>query len=188
MTIFTYPQNAGGGNWVWVVITPNYLPHGFSNKYIDNFHLTYHIPQYYKNVIMAPPRKYTCPKKLQKLVDAYFKQCDDNNDPYTVTGLALALDTSRHQLAEWSHQNDNPISPVIKRAKRKIVSRIEKMLVGGRTNVAGLIFWLKNIDNWADTKQVEHTGRIDHAHIVAKLDTRMNSALGIEVIEADEDD
>ena len=43
---------------------------------------------------MGMTPKYKTPEAMQKKIDAYFVQCDEEKKPYTVTGLTLALDFS----------------------------------------------------------------------------------------------
>ena len=37
------------------------------------------------------PLKFESPEEMQKFIDIYFKECDDNDEYYTITGLTLAL-------------------------------------------------------------------------------------------------
>ena len=47
------------------------------------------------------PRKFQSVEELQRLIDAYFDECDTNEELPTVTGLALALGTSRRLLCNY---------------------------------------------------------------------------------------
>ena len=40
---------------------------------------------------MSRPRKYKTVQEMQKAIDNYFMQCDVEEKPYTVVGLAIAL-------------------------------------------------------------------------------------------------
>ena len=44
---------------------------------------------------MGRPLKYKSAKLLQEKIDEQFKYCDENNKPYTITGLAVFLDVDR---------------------------------------------------------------------------------------------
>jgi DNA-binding XRE family transcriptional regulator len=90
--------------------------------------------------------------------------------PYTITGLALALDTSRETLIDYENGNrdipeDDPrydpsvekFSDTIKRAKLKVQNFAELYLYEGK-NVTGAIFNLKNNHNWRDRSEVEEFG------------------------------
>ena len=67
------------------------------------------------------PRKFQSAEELQKQINAFFKECDDNKELPTVTGLALALDTSRTLLCNYEKEPN--FANIIKRAK----SLIEKV-------------------------------------------------------------
>lgn len=50
---------------------------------------------------MARPLKYTDTKQVQKIIDDYFTDCDNRNAPYTLIGLANALDVNRITLYRY---------------------------------------------------------------------------------------
>lgn len=96
------------------------------------------------------PPKWETPEQLQKEIDKYFEECKKNNEPLTITGLALALDTYRDVLMDY--QNKDEFSNTIKRAKQIIENAYEKRLIqNGRS---GDIFALKNF-GWVDKQEVE---------------------------------
>ena len=70
-------------------------------------------------------KKYTDEDILQKKIDDYFKKCDKKNKPYTMTGLANALDIDRKTLFNYS--KDELFSPLIKKAKAKVEEQLEDM-------------------------------------------------------------
>lgn len=103
---------------------------------------------------MARPYKYTSAEELQKLVDEYFLMCDEKKKPYTITGLALALDSSRQTLLEYEKESPPDradYSYIIKRAKLLVENYAEELLLteGG----SGPIFALKNA-GWKDRTEV----------------------------------
>ena len=54
---------------------------------------------------MARPfgtRKYESVGELQSVIEEYFDFCDENEKPYTMSGLALALGISRQTLINYS--------------------------------------------------------------------------------------
>ena len=59
------------------------------------------------------PKKYKSVKLMKEKIDMYFEMCDEKNEPYTVTGLCLALDICRDTLLEYS--KDKLFSDTIKR-------------------------------------------------------------------------
>jgi hypothetical protein len=121
------------------------------------------------------PPKYKTAKELQEKIDAYFDSCwidkvtevtdkegictmstvRYQNRPYTVAGLALALDLCRDTLAEYVKAGQ--FSDIIKKAKLKIEMNVEELLLEGK-NAAGPIFWLKNHAAYRDKQEMEHTG------------------------------
>lgn len=77
--------------------------------------------------------------------------------PYTITGVALALNTSRRTLLDYESKDDE-ISHTIKGAKDKCEQFAEQMLFTAN-NVTGSIFNLKNnYDSWKDKTEQENTG------------------------------
>ena len=108
---------------------------------------------------MVRPRKYT-PSQAQKLIDGFFNHCDHAEKPYTVTGLAVALDTSRQSLCEWVERGDE-LGAVVERAKTRVEHYLEELLLTAR-NPVGTIFALKN-HGWSDRQQLEASGNLDIA-------------------------
>ena len=106
---------------------------------------------------MGRPRKYTA-SQAQKLTDEYFQTCQDTKTPCTITGLALALDTNRQSLCNWTEQPDE-LGAVIKRAKDRVENYVEELLLSSR-NPAGSIFWLKNF-GWSDRQELNLSGGMD---------------------------
>ncbi len=110
------------------------------------------------------PLKFQSVKELQQKIDEYFRQCllnkqiDTNgishHEPFTITGLALALDTTRKTLMEYEEKDE--FSNAIKLAKTKVEAYAERKLFTG--SATGPIFALKNY-GWKDTSQQEISGR-----------------------------
>ena len=93
------------------------------------------------------PLKFETVELLQKKIDAYF--ADTPKDEWTITGLALALDTSRKVLCEY--EDDRPeFSNSIKRSKLIVENGYEIDLK--KSGRAGTIFALKNFD-WTDKNE-----------------------------------
>lgn len=118
------------------------------------------------------PLKFKTVEELQKKIDAYFDSCweereekDGNGDvfkrykvqitPYTITGLALALDTTRETLMDYEEKDG--YSDTIKMAKLRCQNFAEQQLFTGK-NAAGPIFALKNY-GWRDKIENELTGK-----------------------------
>lgn len=139
------------------------------------------------------PLKIATVEELQAKIDAYFAECDPHivdgialvkdektneliegtikrftdQKPYTVTGLAVFLDTSRETLMEYSERPE--FVDTIKAAKDKIHSYAEQSLWTAR-NAAGPIFNLKNNWGWKDKSEVDQnlSGKLTIADLVVK--------------------
>jgi hypothetical protein len=149
------------------------------------------------------PLKFQSVEELQAKIDQYFKSCwrqkidmwgnpifakDKDGKktdepvmvqfiPYTITGLAVALDTYRDVLLDYeSGKYDDPekaddlndqFSNTIKRAKERCHGYAEESLFIGK-NPTGAIFNLKNNYGWQD-KTVVETDPKDSGGIMDKL-------------------
>lgn len=98
---------------------------------------------------MARPLKFQSVEELQTAIDAYFAQCLLDNEPLTVTGLALALDTTRQTLINYEEREE--FLDAIKKAKTRVENYAEKRLFS--SNATGAIFALKNFD-WTDKQTI----------------------------------
>lgn len=94
-------------------------------------------------------------EQIYSAVMAYFTDVKNNKKQPSMTGLALSLGITRSDLLSASN-NDPQIQSIVNRAKMIIVDYVEQALLSGRPPV-GLIFWLKNNDNWVDKTEVAHT-------------------------------
>ena len=107
-------------------------------------------------------RKFESAEELRERIDAYFSDCDVQKKPYTITGLALALDTNRQTLLRYEHEyDDQEIADLIRQAKARCESDVENRLLTGKGSPAGAIFWLKNNAGWRDQTDVQVSGGID---------------------------
>lgn len=104
------------------------------------------------------PLKFKSVEELQEKIDNFFKTCDEKKEPYTMTGLALALDTSRNVLL--TYENKDEYSNSIKKARNKCEAYAEKCLFSNKASTAGVIFNMKNNYGWADKNITEHQGDI----------------------------
>lgn len=105
------------------------------------------------------PKKYTEVEIMQQKIDKYFEGCNKSNEPYTVTGLCLALDICRDTLAEYAKKEE--FSDTIKKAKLKVENYLERHLITD-SSTTGIIFNLKNNFGWTDKQQLEHSGNINN--------------------------
>jgi len=97
------------------------------------------------------PPKYETDEQLSVMVDDFFDECDLNEEPYTITGLGLAIGLDRHQLISYGKKEE--FYHTVKKAKQKCENFAEKRLFTGQPT--GAIFALKNY-GWKDQQQIDH--------------------------------
>jgi len=108
------------------------------------------------------PRMFNTVEEMQVLIDRYFQDCKKDNEPLTITGLALALGfTSRQAVMNYEGFTDNNgrmFLDTIKTAKLRIENAYEKRNIeNGR---GGDIFALKQFD-WTDKQEIKHSGEMN---------------------------
>ena len=102
------------------------------------------------------PKKIKSAAEFKRLADAYFAQCDEDDEPYTVTGLILGVGLTSHQsLAEYSKYKG--FTETVRAARMKVEQSYEKSLRS--TAATGSIFALKSMHGWRDVISNEHTGK-----------------------------
>ena len=94
------------------------------------------------------PLKFQSVEHLQTLIDKYFEECDLNNEPYTITGLACALDVDRCTLVRYQERDE--FCNTIKKAKRKVEKQFEERSLQGKYNPTIAIFLMKNNFGYQD--------------------------------------
>lgn len=94
------------------------------------------------------PMKFKSVEAIQPLIDKYFEDTPDER--LTITGLALALDTSRETLMDYEGRDE--FSDTIKKAKNRIQESYEVSL--RKRGNAGDIFALKNF-GWKDKQETD---------------------------------
>ncbi len=100
------------------------------------------------------PRRFDSAEEMQEAIDKYFAKCDEEDRPYTVTGLAYALGTTRKTLLDYQNKYEEEFCNTINRAKTKIEMYAEEQLYRTKGSVNGVKFNLTNNFNWQD-KQVQ---------------------------------
>ena len=93
------------------------------------------------------PLNWKTVEELQPLIDKYFDDCIKDKEPFTITGLALALKTGRETLLDYEHKRGDKFSDAIKEAKLRCQNYAEKYLYSGK-QVAGAIFNLSANYKW----------------------------------------
>ena len=107
------------------------------------------------------PRILQSPEQLDALVDEYVRQCRDNDEPLTLTGLILHVGLSSRSALD-NYESRPGFLDSVKRAKLLIENGYEVDL-RKTGNPAGSIFALKNM-GWSDRQEVEFRG------VLARLD------------------
>lgn len=105
------------------------------------------------------PKAYKEVEEMKNKIEKYFIECDIKEEPYTITGLCIALDICRDTLSEYMKKEE--FSDTIKKAKLKVENYLEKHLITD-SSTTGIIFNLKNNFGWSDKQQVEHSGNINN--------------------------
>ena len=101
------------------------------------------------------PKKYNSVEELEKKVNQYFLNCDIEGKPYTMTGLAIALDMDRRSLLNYRKEAAyEKFFPIIKKARDKVEESLERKLLTDST-VTGVIFNLKNNFDWKDKQEID---------------------------------
>lgn len=118
------------------------------------------------------PFKYKTAIALKKRIDMYFKLCDDNGVPYTLSGLALALGMTRETLLRYETYEYYGFGDIVGKAKTRIENFAEQRLFGNK-NCIGAIFALKNnFPGWIEKQETKVTGPLgsilDQIHATSK--------------------
>lgn len=108
------------------------------------------------------PLKFKSNKELQEKVDAYFKWADDNNHPYTITGLALYLDCDRQQIINAEKRPE--FFYTIQRARDRIQAENEEKTMMGKYNTAFMIFSFKNNYKWSDRQDINVNAEVNNPY------------------------
>lgn len=122
------------------------------------------------------PLKFKTVKILQTKIDKYFKECEEKGKPLTITGLAVALNTTRETLLDYENYHKK-YSDTIKKAKQICQRYVDEYLFTGK-NTAGAIFNLLNNYGWKQKTEIDHTSKgekIDSFNFVKPNDTDNNT-------------
>lgn len=120
------------------------------------------------------PVKYDSPEKMQELIDAYFKKCDEATAhtiigkgesqlaielpsplPYTIEGICYALGMTRQSLLNYSEKDE--FFDIIKDAKDKVLENLSVRALQGTNHAAVSIFMMKNNYGYRDQQDVTVT-------------------------------
>ncbi len=116
-------------------------------------------------------RKLNNVQELKVKIDDWIADCKSTDTPMTKSGLCLHLNISKDTLNAYLHSTstdttvyskseiDGKLHPVsvpdlLKRAVLAIENSLERRMISGKGNVAGIIFDLKNNHGYADKSEV----------------------------------
>jgi len=131
---------------------------------------------------MGRPLKFKTVKELQQKIDAYFESCWEDTEegkkmirPLTITGLALALDTTRDTLLDYEEKDG--FSDTVKKAKQRVENFAEEQLfINPRT--AGIIFNMVNNWGWQNKQETKQEVTIeDKTDVKERLIYRINEVV-----------
>lgn len=135
-----------------------------------------------ENCKCGHPLKFKTPAILQAAVDNYFESCWEEKPvkvgkknvmdrvqvrPYTITGLAMSLDTNRESLLNYAERDG--YKEIIESAKLKIHNFVEEYLFTGK-NPHAAMFNLKNNYGWKDESTLNNklTGALSLGEVIRK--------------------
>ena len=99
------------------------------------------------------PLKFQNVAELQSTIDGYFQSCIAEDEPFTITGLCIALDCDKETIRNYKEREE--FSSSINRAYKLCEHYAEKQIFKAK-NPAGAIFALKNY-GWSDKQEIDHT-------------------------------
>jgi hypothetical protein len=102
-------------------------------------------------------RIWKTPEELKRRVNKYFKDCIAFGRPFTTSGLALSLGTSRRTLLNYKDKYNYEFHSIIQAAKQLCETYAEESLFMN-SSAAGVIFNLKNNHQWIDEQTIKHSG------------------------------
>ncbi len=139
------------------------------------------------------PPKYKTKEEMQEKIDEYFESCyrpvilfnkdvmkyvtvkDEEGNvikeqyrPFTVTGLADALDMTRQSLLNYS--NNEEFFDTIMRAKRKCELYAEERLYDKNGNKGAMFSLANNFENWKNKQEVDANINATNIHVTLEDD------------------
>lgn len=104
------------------------------------------------------PKLYNSKEEMQDIIDAYFSLCNQLERPYTMSGLANALNMSRQSLINYS--KDEEFFDTIKKARAEVEQQLEENALMGKANSTFTIFNLKNNYGWRDSVEINNQNEL----------------------------
>lgn len=94
--------------------------------------------------------------------------------PYTISGMAAALNMSRETLLQYG--KDERFAEIVERAKRFVEQSTEEILLSGQSQ-KGAAFSLKNNFGWRDTSEVKNDTTVQMSEEDRALLQKVNGLL-----------
>jgi len=105
---------------------------------------------------VGPKLKFESSYILGEIINNYFDECDESEEPYTISGICLACGFTKNTFQVYGRKG--PHVHIIEQARLIIQNQLEKALRGpGRA--AGSIFTLKQF-GWSDRQDINMNQRI----------------------------
>ncbi len=101
------------------------------------------------------PKAFKNVEEVKEKINDYFNYCEEEEKPYTMSGLAYYLEISRQTLVNYSNKDE--YFDTIKKARDKVQMQLEENALSNKANPTFTIFNLKNNFDWKDKMEVEKT-------------------------------
>lgn len=116
--------------------------------------------------VFRRPLLFKSKAKLEKKIEKFFKDCKKKKKVATITGLAVALDTSRETLLNYEKREE--FFDTIQRAKQIIEAETEQKLFSAYTN--GAKFSLtNNFKRWSERVEIGGDDKVNKDNEIKSL-------------------
>ena len=115
--------------------------------------------------MVGRPRKYNTPEEMQEAIDAYFEECDEQENHVPLLGeIAYKLGfASRQSLYDYLQREE--FSYIISRIKLKCENELNQAALQGKANPAIAKLNLATNYGYSDKNQVEHSGQTEIVYL-----------------------
>jgi len=142
----------------------------------------------------GPRRKVDNVAMLQAKIDTWLAECKERDIPPTKSGLCLLLGISKDMLPDYLNDQETAstvympdpltqklrpvtVALILKRAVLAIEHALEIRMLTSKSNVAGVIFDLKNNHGYADKSETVSTQTITKTTDESEIDARIEELL-----------
>ena len=111
---------------------------------------------------------YKTVEDLERAINEYFSQCDENNKPYTMTGLALKLNITPQTLCNYGDREyaNGKYFEAVNRARMRVIDYSESRAFD-KEGVQGAKFMLTN--NAARMGGLEYRDKVEQSISIAPI-------------------